>query len=425
MRILKDLRVWFAATVYILSFCSFCAAVEIEGLVPIQEIDPTIVLDIRYATENNFTHKKIYPFAIGVLRKETAQKLAAANKEFAEKGYRIKVWDGYRPPSVQKIFWDIMPDDRYVANPYKGGSKHNRGGAVDVTLIDKDGKELEMPSGYDDFSSRAWPNNFAASAQARKNAAYLREVMTKHGFKTIDHEWWHFDDEDFKKFPLVDVTFERFLAAEVKTKLAGPIAFIEIPPVLDKLPAEVKQALIVTSVQDESSQAKLVAWQRSGKGWESVGDVIPAVIGRNGFAAEGYKKEGDGRTPSGIFSLGTAFGYAPSVETGLAYRQATEKDLWVDDPPSPQYNQWITAPTQAKSFEHMKRDDDLYKYGIVVEYNTRPIVAGNGSAIFMHVWRGPNSSTAGCVAMAEENMVQLLRWLDRNQHPVVILGLNP
>src|SRR5204863_1402356 len=138
-------------------------------------------------------------------------KLAAANAEFQKDGYMIKVWDGYRPPYVQKIFWEIMPDDRYVANPYKGGSKHNRGGAVDVTLVDLKGNEVEMPSAYDDFSEKAWRKSPLASAEARKNEDYLTEVMVKHGFSPLEHEWWHFDDPDYKNFPLVDVQLEQFL----------------------------------------------------------------------------------------------------------------------------------------------------------------------------------------------------------------------
>jgi zinc D-Ala-D-Ala dipeptidase len=183
-----------------------------EGLIQIQDVDHSIVLDIKYATEDNFTRQKVYPSAKGILRQETAKKLAAANAEFKKHGFTIKVWDAYRPPSVQRIFWKLVPDDRYVANPDKGGSRHNRGGAVDVTLVDVNGQELEMPSVYDDFSSKAWPNNFASttSPSAQRNAALLRQVMIKHGFLPLKHEWWHFDDKDWKQFPLVDVVFEKF-----------------------------------------------------------------------------------------------------------------------------------------------------------------------------------------------------------------------
>ena len=361
--------------------------------------------------------------AVGVLRKETAGKLAAANKEFQEKGYRIKVWDGYRPPYVQKIFWEIMPDDRYVANPYKGGSRHNRGGAVDVTLIDQNDKELEMPSAYDDFSSKAWRNNFAASAQARKNTEYLTKIMMKHGFTTIAHEWWHFDDADYKNFPLVDVKLERFLASTITEKIPAPLVVMEIPSALVELPQETKQVVVVKTSQDESFQAQLTAWERSGKGWKAVFPPMPVVIGRNSFAAKGHKQEGDGRTPSGVFKFGTVFGYDPWVPTQARYHQLTDDDIWVDDPASPEYNRWSSKKrTEAKSFEVMRRKDDLYKYGAVIEYNRDPVVPGKGSAIFMHVWRGPDSPTAGCVAMSEENILKFFKWLDKDSNPVIILG---
>lgn len=182
----------------------------VEHLVNIQDIDPTIVLDLRYATTNNFTHKQVYPLARGILRQETAGKLAAANAEFRQHGFTIKVWDAYRPVYVQKIFWDIIPDDRYVANPYKGGSRHNRGGAVDITLVDNTGKEIQMPSGFDDFSARAWPNNFSSSREVNKNVTLLRRTMRAHGFTPLEHEWWHFDDSNWYQFPIVDVSLEKF-----------------------------------------------------------------------------------------------------------------------------------------------------------------------------------------------------------------------
>ena len=146
------------------------------------------------------------------------------------------------------------------------------------------------------------------------------------------------------------------------------------------------------------------------------------ATGRNGFAPAGQKKEGDGRTPSGTFYLKQAFGYPPLVKTGLDYRQATDNDFWVDDPSSTYYNQWVDGKPLAQSFERLKRDDDLYKYGIVVEYNTEPIESGKGSAIFVHVWRGPDSSTAGCMALSEENLIKLLEWLNKMESPMIILG---
>ena len=118
---------------------------------------------------------------------------------------------------------------------------------------------------------------------------------------------------------------------------------------------------------------------------------------------------------------GPAFGYAASVNTGLAYRQATDIDFWVDDIHSMQYNQWVTGTPAANSFEHMKRRDNLYQYGIVIGYNTHPVIPGAGSAIFMHVWRRYDSPTSGCVALDQRYLRKILRWLNQQYQPVIIL----
>lgn len=169
------------------------------------------------------------------------------------------------------------------------------------------------------------------------------------------------------------------------------------------------------------SQARVTAWELRDGWWHQTLHTMPAVVGRNGIAPAGEKREGDGRTPSGTYPLGLAFGYAPSIETKLKYRQSTDEDHWVDDSKSPQYNRWVNGTPDASSFEEMKRDDDLYEYGAVIEYNTAPIVPGNGSAIFMHVWRGPDKSTSGCVALSRDNLKDILAWLDESKHPVITL----
>lgn len=184
---------------------------EVTCLVRVDHIDPTIVIEMRYATENNFTGKKIYPVHVCVLHKGTAAKLIAANAKVAKDGYRLKVWDAYRPPHVQQIFWDLVRDERYVRNPAKGGSKHSTGGAVDVTLVDSEGRELEMPTTFDDFSKNAWRSSSSWSAEARKNSDYLTRAMTEAGFETIHEEWWHFEDSDSAKYPIVNVKLEWFV----------------------------------------------------------------------------------------------------------------------------------------------------------------------------------------------------------------------
>lgn len=394
---------------------------EISGLVQVKDIDPNIVLDVRYATTNNFTGKKVYPSAVCLLRKETALKLAAANKEFMKDGYRIKIFDGYRPPRIQEIFWEMVPDERYVANPHKGGSKHNRGGAVDMTLVDQSGHEIEMPSGFDDFTLRAARNNPDMTPEAKKNVEYLTFVMSENGFIPLKDEWWHFDDKDWQSFPFVDVNFEDFLGRAGKTESLQNTDLI--PKVLLDLDWEIKQALIVEPEKPGGFQAKLTAWQFKEGAWQKAFPAMEAVIGKNGFAGSGNKREGDGKTPSGTFSIGIAFGYAREVKTRLlAYRQVKDGDFWVDDPDSSQYNLWVHGTPDAKSYERLKRDDDLYKYAVVIEYNTTPVVKGKGSAIFLHVWRNYDSPTSGCVAVAKENMLKLISWLAYVDSPVIVLG---
>ena len=182
----------------------------------------------------------------------------------------------------------------------------------------------------------------------------------------------------------------------------------------------IRQAIEVHPIKKDSAQAWASAWQKQGNDWRRV-YFVSAVIGRNGMASPGDKREGDGMTPSGIYPLGPAFGYAPSVVTGLEYHQAGNLDFWVDDVHSMQYNQWVRAWPSARSFERLKRFDNLYQYGIVVQYNMHPVIPGAGSAIFMHVWRKYNSPTSGCVAFNQRNLRKILHWLNRQYQPVIIL----
>lgn len=199
-------------------------------------------------------------------------------------------------------------------------------------------------------------------------------------------------------------------------KMATPQALLD-------LPENVAQAVLVKKNEEEIFKAVLTLWQKKEGEWVLF-SALPtkAVMGRNGFAKEGEKEEGDGKTPSGVYALIRSFGYEEGVSTKLDYRQAGQDDFWVDDPQSPQYNQWIKETPHAKSFERLKRDDELYKYAVVIEYNTEPVVAGKGSAIFLHIWRAEDKPTAGCVAVSEGDMIQLLQWLDPSQNPMILLG---
>jgi len=175
-----------------------------QDMVNLAEFIPGIQVDLRYATPNNFTGAIIYDDDTAYLRRGTAEKLKAAQAEFASHGYTIKVWDAYRPPAAQFKLWEKVPDARFVINPHKGYSYHSRGVAVDITLADEKGREIIMPTGFDDFTARADRDYNDLDQEAAANARFLEGIMVKHGFKSIYYEWWHFIDSDKDKYPVYE-----------------------------------------------------------------------------------------------------------------------------------------------------------------------------------------------------------------------------
>lgn len=180
-------------------------------LIELQSVNSRIQIDLRYKTAQNFMNEVLYPRdARCFLLKETAGKLSRVQTALEKRSLGLKVFDGYRPLSVQKKMWAKFPKEGYVANPAKG-SNHNRGAAVDLTLVDAQGNELPMPSGYDEFSEKAHSDYSGGTAQARENRKILREAMEKEGFAGISTEWWHFDDKDAKAYPVLDLPFSENL----------------------------------------------------------------------------------------------------------------------------------------------------------------------------------------------------------------------
>lgn len=192
---------------------------------------------------------------------------------------------------------------------------------------------------------------------------------------------------------------------------------------LNNIPTESTQIIIVLGEKAPSVFVHVYGLEKQKSEWVRLLQPIEAIIGSMGFAEPGTKKEGDGKTPTGVFPLEFVFGYNETINTQMPYRQATETDIWVDDAQSDDYNKWVRkTETKAASFEEMKRKDDLYKYGIVVGYNTQPIVKGRGSAIFVHIRAENNIPTSGCVAMAEEDLVRIIGWLDPVKKPLILMG---
>ncbi|MEW5974425.1 MAG: M15 family metallopeptidase [Acidobacteriota bacterium] len=187
-----------------------------RDLVELITLDPTLKLDVRYATANNLASQPVYSQARVFLQRPAAQALVRAHQWLKPKGYGLLLFDGYRPWSVTKFFWEITPIEKrqFVADPAEG-SKHNRGCAVDLTLFDlRTGKEVDMPSAYDEMTERSHSDYPGGTADQRSHRQLLREAMEQQGFAVLQHEWWHFDYKDWKEYPVLDVPFEKIPAAK-------------------------------------------------------------------------------------------------------------------------------------------------------------------------------------------------------------------
>ena len=173
-----------------------------DDFVDVATVIPDAVIDMRYAAKDNFVGEVMYPKAVCKLRRAVAARLAKAAATLRKQERRLLLWDCYRPSSIQKVFWEKVPDPRYVADP-KQGSRHSRGAAVDIAVVDKDGNAVELPTKHDEFSKAAHRAN-ALKGKHGAEARKLSQAMTGAGFKTMSTEWWHFDAPESAKYALSD-----------------------------------------------------------------------------------------------------------------------------------------------------------------------------------------------------------------------------
>ena len=184
-------------------------------LLELVKLDNTIKLDIRYARSDNFVGRPVYTEARAFLQRPAAEALLRVHQKLQRQGLGLVIFDGYRPWSITKLFWEVTPEDKrkFVANP-KTGSKHNRGAAIDLSIYDlKTGRLLEMPSDYDEFTERASPNYTGGTDEQRRNRDLLRSLMEAEGFTVNQNEWWHFDYKDWQEYAIYDIPF-----SEIKTE---------------------------------------------------------------------------------------------------------------------------------------------------------------------------------------------------------------
>ena len=177
----------------------------VRELVDVRKLDPSLRFDVPYATTRNFTGKQLYPIPAVWLHREAAEALLRVQRDLRREGLGLKILDGYRPYHVQQRMWDLIRDERYVSNPAKNAGRHTRGTAVDVTLVDRQGRELSMPTAFDDFTERAHRNAAGIPARAKANSLRLEQAMARHGFIPYPYEWWHFDYRGWEQHPPLDV----------------------------------------------------------------------------------------------------------------------------------------------------------------------------------------------------------------------------
>ena len=178
-------------------------------LVELKELDPGLRFDVRYATANNFLGRSVYPQARVFMQKPAAAAVVRAHARLKPYGYGLLIFDGYRPWTVTKLFWESVSKDKrpFLADP-KEGSRHNRGCAVDLSLYDlKTGLEVAMPSQYDEMTERAYPDYPGGTAESRRLRGLLRKVMEAGGFSVYKTEWWHFDYKNWREYAILDLPF--------------------------------------------------------------------------------------------------------------------------------------------------------------------------------------------------------------------------
>jgi D-alanyl-D-alanine dipeptidase len=428
----------------------------------LRDVDPSIQQEIRYYGYHNFIGHPIagYAGAECLLTQKAAVALSKVQAQLIKSGYSLKVYDCYRPQKAvdEFIAWSKETDQQQMkvefyprvdkADFFKLGyvaekSGHTRGSTLDLTIVPisapqqipyQAGEKLvscfaplgkrfpdnsiEMGTGYDCMDELAHGDNQKVSELAYQNRLLLRSVMMENGFLPYAEEWWHFT---LKNEPYPDTYFD-----------------FDIPERTAFISADLtdsQQLLLVQTKSAHTQKGKLQRYQRNSdkQSWQKIGAPIAVVIGKYGMASVGdlqqsnlpVKKEGDLRTPTGVFKISHAFGFAKKPENlQLSYLQLNPDTVCVDDPSSNYYNQIVDQTKISnrdwQSSEKM-RAINAYKIGAVIAYNQTSPVKNKGSCIFLHVWQNAKTGTAGCVAMPEQHLKQVLTWLNPNKNPVIKL----
>jgi D-alanyl-D-alanine dipeptidase/L,D-peptidoglycan transpeptidase YkuD (ErfK/YbiS/YcfS/YnhG family) len=390
------------------------------GFVDVRDVIPEAEIDMRYFGDYNFVGARVdsYEAEVAILSVEAAAALKNAARILGRAGYGIKIYDAYRPAGAVDRFvrWgrdlndakmkEIFYPDTDKADLFRKGyiasrSAHSRGGAVDLAITDAAaGRDIDMGSPFDFFGEISHSESKLVTDEQSAHRKILRDAMVRAGFAPLRTEWWHFT---LKNEPYPKTYFD-FPVALPQAVDGGTRAMLEsVSRGADKV--------ITVSTSEEGGNAAVIrAYTKAGTGWTQRFETA-GYVGKNGVADD--KREGDGKTPSGVYTFGRAFGTADDPGSITPYTKVTENDVWVDDPNSARYNQWTgkNAPgADWASAEHLIKYPEAYKYAIAINYNTNPIIPGMGSAIFLHC--STDSPTTGCVSAPEAAMIFFLSFID-------------
>ena len=406
-----------------------------KGFVFVQDVIPDVTLDVRYYGTDNFVGARIdgYEAPQAILSVEAAVALKAAAGDLRGKGYGLKVFDAYRPEQAVRHFvrWAQDMDDTQMKVQFypdvdkamlfregyiAGRSGHSRGSVLDMTLVELDsGQELDMGSPFDLFGKISHHGAPEITPEQASNRAILREAMEARGFRPLKEEWWHYR---LKEEPYPETFFD--------FPVRSPVPADDLTQqILEKLVDGAARVIVVTErdgTGGKKNRALLRAYAKADDGAWSLRFSTDGWLGKNGFRKD--KREGDGATPTGVFTFGRTFGNAENPGALLPYTKISPNDVWVDDSASKFYNQWARADAPDadwSSAERLMKFEKQYKYVAAINYNTAPIVPGKGSAIFLHVATG--NPTAGCVAVSEAAMVFLLGFIEEDTRVVLTPSL--
>ncbi len=403
-----------------------------DSFVALKDVVPDALQDVRYASSFNFVGTPVrgYEEPCVLLTREAAIALKGVSDDVQKDGYRLKVYDGYRPTTAVRHFVEWAKDlsdtrmkpyfypEKQKKNLFAEGyiaekSGHSRGSTLDLTLFDmKTGKDVDMGGTFDYFGERshAYQTKNLTKTQ-QQNRKYLRDAMMRHGFKPVREEWWHFTlkNEPYPK------TYFSFPVRNPARKGAFRAPAERPSPVwVTRLPAAKKaQQLFIVGVYANQSAWISLHEKKNGVWTETVS--TPGFIGREGL---GKTREGDGKTPVGTYHVTKAFGILPDPGCSIPYTMVNDNHYWSgDERPGKRYNEFVDIrdipDLDTKNSEHIIEYTDPYQYCLNVSYNEKG-KPGLGSAIFIHCFGARKPYTGGCIALPREKMRSLMQKIDKN-----------